>query len=146
MSSTHLSLNYHIVFGTKDRVPCISPSWRKDLHAYLGGVLKTMDAVPLAINGVADHVHLLIALRSTHCLAGVMRELKSVSSKWVREKHLMPFAWQEGYGAFSVSASLCDTVGAYIEDQEEHHRDRTFAEELVILLEKSGIAYDPRYL
>lgn len=146
MSSTHLSLNYHIVFGTKDRIPCIAARWRAELHAYLGGVMGKLDGKPLAIGGVADHVHMLIGLRSTHCLADVMRELKGASSYWVRETHCPAFAWQEGYGAFTVSPSLRKSVRAYIRDQEEHHRRRTFAEELVLLLEKSGIAYDPRYL
>jgi REP element-mobilizing transposase RayT len=86
MSSTHLSLHYHLVFGTKNHEPFITPAWRDRLHAYLGGVIRTLDGVPEAIGGVADHVHLLVGLRATHTLADVLREAKSVSSAWVHEE------------------------------------------------------------
>ena len=98
MSSTHLSLHYHLVFGTKNHETSITSDWRDRLHAYLGGVIRTLDGVPEAIGGVADHVHLLVGLRATHTLADVLRELKSVSSKWVHEEMgVQSFAWQEGY-------------------------------------------------
>lgn len=106
MSSTHLSLHYHIVFGTKNHEPLIQPAWRGDLHAYLGGIIRTADGVAETVGGVSDHVHLLIGLRATHRLAGVLRELKAVSSGWVHDEiGMRGFAWQEGYGAFTVSAS-----------------------------------------
>ena len=85
MSSTHLSLHYHLIFGTKNHETLIAPSWRDRLHAYLGGVIRTLDGVPEAVGGVADHVHLLVGLRATHTLADVLREIKSVSSAWVHE-------------------------------------------------------------
>jgi len=147
MSSTHLSLHYHLVFGTKRHDPHIAPAWRERLHAYLGGVLGTMDAVPCIVGGVADHVHLLVGLRATHRLSDVMRELKSVSSAWVHEEiGASGFAWQEGYGAFTVSASMLETVRKYIENQKEHHRTRTFREEYETMLRNSGVAFDARYL
>ena len=97
MSSTHLSLHYHIVFSTKDRHRFIEEKWREELHAYLGGCIKAVGAVPEEIGGVEDHVHLLLGLRATHCLADVLREIKTVSSRWVHEKIRMPqFGWQEG--------------------------------------------------
>ncbi|HEY2142878.1 MAG TPA: transposase [Candidatus Udaeobacter sp.] len=106
MSSTHLSLHYHIVFGTKNHEPLIQPSWRGNLHAYLGGIIRTAGGVAESVGGVSDHVHLLIGLRATHRLADVLRELKAVSSRWVHDEiGLRAFAWQEGYGAFTVSAS-----------------------------------------
>ena len=112
MSSTHLSLHYHLVFGTKSHQALITSTWRDRLHAYLGGVIRTLDGVPEAIGGVADHVHLLVSLRATHTLADVLRELKSVSSKWAHEEMgVRSFAWQEGYGAFTVSASQSDATG-----------------------------------
>ena len=84
------------------------------------------------MGGVSDHVHLLIGLRATHCLADVLRELKSVSSGWIRDEiGVRNFAWQEGYGGFTVSASQCETVRRYVEQQEEHHRTRTFREEVL---------------
>ncbi len=106
MSSTHLSLHYHIVFGTKNHEPMIQPAWRAKLHVYLGGIIRTAGGVPESIDGVSDHVHLLIGLRATHRLADVLRELKAVSSGWVHDEiGMRGFAWQEGYGAFTVSAS-----------------------------------------
>lgn len=147
MSSTHLSLHYHLVFGTKDHEPLIASVWRDRLHAYLGGVIRTLDGVPEAIGGVADHVHLLVGLRATHTLADVLREIKSVSSAWVhKDVGVGSFAWQEGYGAFTVSSSQLETVRAYIQQQEEHHRTRTFREEYLALLQRSGVEFDERYL
>src|SRR4051794_12963579 len=119
MPSTHLSLHYHLVFGTKNHEPVIQPSWRTRLHSYLGGIITSMNGVPEQIGGVADHVHLLVGLRATHCLADVLRELKSVSSGWVHEEIKMrSFAWQEGYGAFTVSSSQREIVRQYIATQE----------------------------
>lgn len=147
MPSTHLSLHYHIVFGTKDHEPLIHREWRQRLHSYLGGCVSTLGGVPECVGGVADHVHLLVGLRATHCLADVMRELKSVSSTWVHQAVKLPtFAWQEGYAAFTVSASQLDSVRAYIANQQEHHRTRTFREEYLEMLNRSGIQYDERYV
>jgi REP element-mobilizing transposase RayT len=96
---------------------------------------------------MADHVHLLIGLRATHCLADVLRELKKAASIWVHEKIGLPsFAWQEGYAAFTVSPTARNGVRSYIANQEGHHRARTFQEELIAFLAKAGIEYDPKYL
>ncbi len=147
MPSTHLSLHYHVVFSTKNRVDSINTAWRERLLAYLGGVVRNVEGVPDAIGGVADHVHLLIGLRATACLANVVRDVKAVSSRWVHEEiGVRSFAWQEGYGAFTVSASQRDVVRAYITKQEEHHRKRTFQEEYLELLKRCGVDYDERYL
>lgn len=147
MPSTHLSLHYHVVFSTKNRAPAIALAWRERLHAYLGGVVRNAEGVPEAIGGVADHVHLLIGLRATSCLADVVRDVKAVSSRWVHDEiGAQGFAWQEGYGAFTVSASQRGAVNDYIARQEEHHRKRTFQEEYLELLERSGVDYDERYL
>jgi REP element-mobilizing transposase RayT len=111
MPSTHLSLHYHLVFSTKDRVPIISSERRESLHAYTGGIIKNMDGIPEAIGGTSDHIHLLIGLRATHCLAHVMRDLKSVSSRWMHEQvGEQPPIWQDGYGAFTVGASQVQSV------------------------------------
>jgi putative transposase len=139
MSSTHLSLHMHVVFGTKQQRPLIRPEWRERLHAYLGGAARTIEVFPEAVGGVADHVHLLLGLRATHRLADVMRDVKRVSSAWVHQTiGDKAFAWQDGYGAFTVSASLLETVKNYIAQQEEHHRRRTFQEEYVELLRLTG--------
>ena len=97
MPSTHLSLHYHVVFSTKDRVPSIAAAWRERLHAYLCGVVRNVNGVPEAMGGIADHVHLLIGLRATACLADVVRDVKAVSSRWLHEEigeH--SFVWQGG--------------------------------------------------
>jgi putative transposase len=117
------------------------------LHAYLGGIIRTANGISKSVGGVSDHVHLLVGLRATHCLGDVLRESKSVSSGWVRDEiGVHNFAWQEGYGAFTVSASQCETVRRYIEQQEEHHRSRTFREEYLELLQRHTIKFDERYL
>lgn len=147
MPSTHLSLHYHLVFSTKDRAPIIADDWRERLHAFLGGIVKNLGGTPTEIGGVADHVHMLIGLRATHCLADVMREIKAGSSRWVHEElGLAAFSWQEGYGAFTVGAPQCGAVRNYIAKQEEHHCVKTFQEEYIEFLKLSGVEYDDRYL
>ncbi|MEN9975588.1 MAG: family transposase [Verrucomicrobiota bacterium] len=147
MPSTHTSLHYHLIFATKNREPCLLEAWRPQLHEYLGGTVLGLDAHPEGIGGVADHVHLLVSLKATHRLADFMRELKKASSSWVRETcHQTGFHWQEGYAAFTVSASARDSVRSYIANQEEHHRKKSFREELIGFLQKSGVDFDERYL
>jgi REP element-mobilizing transposase RayT len=147
MPSTHLSLHYHLVFSTKERIPSIVDEVRTRIHAYLGGIIRGLDGVPLDVGGTADHVHLVIGLKATHCLADVLRTLKGDSSRWIHDElHLTHFAWQEGYGAFTVSRSSLDSVREYVRGQEEHHRKRSFQEEYRAFLEKHEIEFDPRYL
>ena len=147
MPTTHLSLHYHVVFSTKERRAFIDEPWRERLHAYLGGALRTAGGVAGAVGGVADHVHLLMGLRATHRLADVVREIKSASSQWVHQdiKQAL-FSWQDGYGAFTVSPSQLDAVKHYIANQAEHHRKRSFQEEYLDMLAKSGVEFDEKYL
>ena len=147
MPSTLPSLHYHIVFSTKRREPIIDATWRPRLHEYLGGTVNGLAGQSQGVGGTADHVHLLIGLKSTRCLADFMRELKKASSIWVHDElGSAAFAWQEGYGAFTVSPSARGRVCGYIANQESHHRTQTFREELIELLERAGVEYDPRYL
>lgn len=147
IASTYLSIHYHIVFSTRNREPLIQPSWLPRLHEYLGGIVNGLGNHSQGIGGTADHVHLLIGLKSTHCLADFMRELKKASSLWVhKEIGIRDFAWQEGYGTFSVSANARDAVRSYIAKQEEHHRVKSFREELIEFLERAEVDYDPKYL
>jgi len=147
MGSTHLSLHYHVIFATKDHAPIVASAWRSRLHAYMGGIARSHDAVPEIIGGVEDHVHILLGLRASHCVADIVRQIKSYSSRWVHDEITLPvFAWQEGYGAFTVSASQREAVRIYIAGQEEHHRTRSFREEYVDFLKKSGVEYDPKYV
>ncbi len=130
MSSTFLSLHYHLVFSTKERRPFIADDWRERLFEYLGGTVNGLKGFTQGVGGTADHVHLLVGLKSTHCLADFMRELKKASSLWVHETIGLPsFAWQEGYGAFTVSATARVQVNKYIANQAEHHRVKTFRED-----------------
>lgn len=147
MSSTYLSLHYHLVFSTKNREARIAAAWRSRLHEYLGGTVRGLGGFSNEVGGVADHVHLLVGLKATHCLADLMRELKKASSIWVHEEiGDKSFAWQDGYAAFTVSAPSREAIREYIANQEEHHRVKSFREELIAMLERAGVEYDPRYL
>lgn len=147
MPSTHSSLHYHLVFSTKNREAWFSGEFLPKLHAYLGGIIRNMDGHPHAVGGVADHVHLLVGLKPSHCLADVMRELKADSSKWVKsESKRSAFAWQSGYGAFTVNAPGLEAARQYVLNQEEHHRRRTFQEEYREFLERGLVEFDERYL
>ncbi len=147
MPSTFVSLNYHIVFSTTDRAPMISDSWVARLHEYLGGTIKGLGGVSLQVGGIEDHVHLLIGLKPTHCLSDLLRELKRTSSILVHtEIGENCFAWQEGYSAFTVSPSACDSVRGYIRNQRQHHQRKSFRDELVELLQRAGIDFEDRYL
>ena len=146
MASTFLSLHYHIVFSTKKRRPFITPVWRERLHEYLGGTVNGLGGFSQEIGGVADHVHLLVGLKATHRLADFMRELKKASTAWAQENGDPLFTWQDGYAAFTVSASMCEKVRNYIQNQEQHHAKRDFVAELKELLGKHGVKYEPQYL
>lgn len=147
MPSTHVCLHFHVIFSTKNRQPILDVEWRSRLHAYLGGAVRYAEAVPVAIGGTADHVHLLLGLKATHRVTDVIREIKRGSSNWLNKAlDVRGFAWQNGYGAFSVSPSALDTVARYIAQQELHHRRRTFEEEYLEFLNKSGVVFDERYL
>src|SRR5437867_108831 len=122
MGSTFLSLHYHIVFSTKERRLFIKPAWRSKLHEYLGGTVRGLDGIPEIVGGVEDHVHLLVGLRATHCLADFMQELKKASSIWSAENHEPGFKWQDGYAAFTASSTHLEPLRKYIGGQEEHHK------------------------
>jgi putative transposase len=147
MPSTHLSLHYHIVFSTKDRKPQIVDKWATRLHEYLGGLIRAADAIPESIGGVPDHVHLLVGLRATHTLANFVQDIKQTSSRWIHETiGAEDFVWQQGYAAFTVSASNREAVKEYIIKQPEHHRTKTFQDEYVAFLKKHEIEYEEKYL
>ena len=141
---SHTRFLYHIVFGTKDRFPLINERWETELYAYLVGIVKNLGGEVIAINGMPDHVHLLVRLEPGDFPA-FMRELKASSSKWAK-KHEPKFSWQRRYGAFTVSESAVDAVREYILNQKEHHRRRTFENEYVELLKRHNVDFDERYL
>jgi REP element-mobilizing transposase RayT len=147
MPSTHLSLHYHLIFCTKGREPWFAPTPRVRVHEYLGGIIRGMNGISHAVGGMGDHVHVFAGLRATHRLSDVMRELKSESSAWIRrELRWHGFAWQEGYGAFTVSASHFESVRTYVLQQEAHHRTTTFQQEYVAMLERGLVEYDETFL
>jgi putative transposase len=147
MPSTHLSLHYHVVFSTKDRHPLISLDWKERLHAYLGGIVRDLGGIPECVGGIEDHVHLLIGLKATHRLCDVLRDIKGSSSRWMHDVvGLQEFAWQDGYGAFTVSDNRREAVTQYILNQEAHHRTRTYQDEYVTFLRQAGVEFDERYL
>ena len=146
MGSTYYSLHYHIVFSTRDRAPMISSERKERLHGYLGGTVRGLGGVVHAVGGVEDHVHLSVGLKTTHCIADFMRELKSQSSGWAKANLYEKFGWQEGYAVFSVSASGLAPVEKYIRNQESHHARHDFVDELRALLKKEGVDYDERFL
>jgi len=117
-----------------------------DLFAYLGGIVRELRGTAFIINGTADHVHMLVRIRPAQAVAEVARIVKTNSSRWAHEKWRSPFAWQTGYGAFSVSESNVPDVSRYISNQPEHHRKRSFQQEFVAFLKKNKIAYDERYI
>jgi REP element-mobilizing transposase RayT len=136
----------HLVFSTKNREPLIRPEVRDKLFAYLAGILNGLGCPAIKVGGVADHVHLLFVLSKTLPLCDAVREVKQESSKWAKEAIHSQFYWQTGYGAFSVSRSNEEQVAAYIADQEEHHRTRTFQDEFRAFLQKHGIEWDEKYV
>ena len=147
MPSTHLSLHYHLIFSTKDRLLWIKQSWEDRLRSYLGGIIRGLDGVAEEIGNTADHVHILVKLKASHCLADILREIKASSSGWIhREIGIRLFHWQDGYGAFTVSRSDVDAIKRYIRGQKEHHRKRTFKDEYLDFLRQSGVEFDERYL
>ena len=144
MASTYLALNFHVVFSTLKRVNFIEEEWRADLHAYLGGTARGLGCIPRAINGTADHVHLLLGTKATHSIADVVREVKKASSTWAKERQPR-FAWQEGYSAFTVGKSEIETIKQYIANQEEHHCSYSSADEMRRILAEEEIEFDEKY-
>lgn len=136
----------HLIFSTKHRQSLIGQAVEGELHRYLGGILRGLDCTPVQIGGADDHVHLLLGLGRTIAIADVVKELKVGSSHWAKSNNLPEFAWQAGYGAFSVSESKVNEVAAYIRNQREHHRRRTFQDEYREFLTRHGIEFDERYV
>jgi len=133
---------YHIVFGTKGRLPMISQDIRPRFHEYLGGIVRGLGGIAIAIGGIDDHVHLLIKLKPTINFADFMRDLKSSSSKWAKENGVRKFAWQRRYGSFTVSESQVERVRKYVLEQERHHSRVNFKSEFEALLSSHNITID----
>jgi REP element-mobilizing transposase RayT len=148
MAHSFTSTFYHCAFSTKGRRPLIDAELQLRLWPFLGGIARHNGMTAKAIGGVADHVHLLLSLPSTLAIAKAIQLLKGASSKWIHETfpERAGFAWQEGYGAFTLGVSQVERTIAYIESQAEHHHKLTFQEEFRAFLKKHQIEYDERYI
>jgi putative transposase len=148
MPQSYTNLLYHVVFSTKNREPLITSECETRLHDYLGGTIRRQGGVALAINGTADHVHILFKLRPDKSVSDVLRDLKANASGWLHEVFpgMRHFSWQNGYGAFTVSTSQVARVSEYISTQKAHHRRYSFRDELAALLKANGIEFDGRYI
>ena len=148
MSQSLSKLYVHAVFHVKYNSPKIRRQDKNELYAYMGAIIKDNQSVPIIINGVENHVHILFVLSKNIALAKIMEEIKRHSSRWIKTKgnYYSQFAWQGGYGGFSVSPSLHDKTKRYIRNQQEHHRKMTFKEEYLMFLKEYGVEYDERYL
>lgn len=148
VAGTFSQLLFHAVFATKHRSPWITQALAERLHPYMGGIVRAERGASLAVGGVEDHVHMLFRWRADGALSDLMRTVKGRSSKWVHDTFpgVREFAWQEGYSAFTVSASQEPVVRRYIETQAEHHRVEDFKSEYLALLRRHGIEFDERYV
>lgn len=148
MSQSLSKLYIHIIFHTKYNQPLISSDIEIELYSYIGGIIKANESIPIKINGVADHVHILLIMSKNISLAKLVEEIKKGSSKWIKTKgeKYKNFSWQGGYGGFSVCQSKLDTVVQYIENQKEHHLKVSFKEEYIQFLKEYGIDYNEDYL
>jgi len=145
MSHSYSSNRVHVVFSTKNRERRITTELQAKLWPYMAGIARNHDFEAIKIGGVEDHAHALLILPATIPLSKAIQTIKACSSKWLNEK-VKNFAWQEGYGAFSVSASQTPDVIRYIENQAVHHAKRSFEQEFLGLLKKYGIKYDPAHV
>lgn len=138
----------HLIFSTKHRLPVLHDDVRESLHRYAATVLRNIDCPPVLINSVEDHIHILHELGRTISISDAVQNLKTSTSRWLKTQsgRLSDFAWQSGYGEFSVSRSNLDEVRAYIANQREHHRVTTFQDEFLAFLERHEVEYDARYV
>ena len=148
MAGSFHQIYIQIVFAVKGRQALISKTWEEQLYKYMTGIIQGKDQKMIAINGVRDHVHLLIGMKPTCCLSDLVREVKKSSNEFVNQHRLVrgKFNWQDGYGAFSYSHSDLDHVAQYVMNQKKHHRTKTFEEEYRQLLDEFQVPYKREYL
>ena len=146
MAHTLVDLLVHVVFSTKHRLDLITPEIEPTLHRYMSGTIRGLGSRCLALNGIENHVHLLISLSKAAALSDLVRDLKKASSHWMNDNGAAGFLWQEGYGAFSVSPSNVPAVKRYIASQKQRHGRMSYEDEYVALLKRNGLDYDERFL
>ncbi len=148
MANTYTQIHLQFVFAVKYRDALIHPVFKQELYHYISGIIEAQNHKLLAINGMPDHIHIFIGMRPTQSVSTLLQDIKGNSSKWINEKKFLKvkFEWQEGYGAFSYSKSNINEVINYIQNQETHHKLKTFKEEYLKFLEVFEIEFDERYL
>lgn len=148
MPNTYSQIYIHVIFAVKNRDALIRPNWETELYKYMTGIIQNKEQKMLAINGTSNHIHFLIGMKPTCCLADLVRETKKSSNAFIKEKGFskFKFQWQEGFGAFSYSHSQLSDVIKYIEDQKEHHRKRSFKNEYLAFLKAFEIDFKDEYL
>lgn len=148
MANTYTQLTIHIVFAVKHRENLLKTEYREELYKYIAGIIDNKKHKLLAINGVSDHIHILIGLDPSVALSDLVRDIKNNSSKFINEKKWVKgkFQWQVGYGAFSYARSQRPEVISYIQNQEEHHKKETFRNEYLKILQKFEVEYDESFV
>ena len=148
MANTYTQLHIQFVFAVKYRAASIEKEWKDELHKYITGIIQENGHKMLQVNSMPDHIHIFIGMRPTQSIASLVQNVKAESSKWVKDRKFCtsPFAWQEGYGAFSYSKSHVPDVIRYIQNQEAHHQKETFLEEYKKILKAFEIEYDEQYI
>jgi len=148
MANTYTQIHIQFVFAVKFRDAVIHSSWKDELYRYMTGIIQNNKHKLIAINGMPDHIHILIGMRPTQSISDLMQDIKGSSSKWINQKGFIKgkFEWQEGYGAFSYGKSQVKDVIAYIENQEQHHSKKTFRDEYMDFLKKFDVEYDEQYI
>lgn len=148
MAHTYYQNYYHIVWSTKERMPLIPQESKDRVFEYVFGAMKSAGCAPLVVGGMTDHIHILAEVPPKYAVSEIIREVKVCTSKWVSSTILScgQFAWQEGFGSFTVSASKKDIIFRYIHNQEMHHQSKTFKEEFIELLNMHSVKFDEKYL
>lgn len=148
MANTYTQLYFHIVFAVKGRANLVSTKWREQLYKYITGIITNKSQKLIIVNGMPDHVHLLIGMKPDACLSDLVRDIKANSSKFINEQKLAvgKFDWQTGFGAFTLGYSQLDTVVTYIKNQEEHHRKKSFREEYLDFLKQNDIEFKSEFI
>ncbi|MDR0437847.1 MAG: IS200/IS605 family transposase [Bacteroidales bacterium] len=148
MANTYTQIHIHAVFAVQNRLSLIQKQWQDELYKYITGIIANSGHKLLQIGGMPDHIHILFGMRPTQSLSDLMQDIKGSSSLWINEKRFVQgrFSWQEGYGAFSYGKSQIDSVVKYIQQQEKHHKKRSFEEEYMELLKLFNIEFNEKYI
>ena len=148
MANTFTQIYLHFVFAVQNRYSIIQPEWKNELYKYITGIIQNNNHKLIAINGTANHIHMAVGYKPHQLISNLLQDIKGDSSKWINKKCFVrgKFNWQQGYGAFSFSHSQIDRVAKYINNQEQHHKKKTFREEYIELLKKYDVPYNEKYI